>query len=107
MRVLVAGRTGRDEWEDANENERVTFKVEARRVGILPCRVEAVTKPTGGQSSLFSTTAEGGSSNRQTPAMHRDLGGAARRIAQEVCIFQVVMTGHADAHECLRHAGRI
>jgi single-strand DNA-binding protein len=36
MRVLVEGRTVRDEWEDADENERVTFKVEARRVGILP-----------------------------------------------------------------------
>lgn len=43
----------------------------------------------------------------QGNAADRDLGGAARRIAQEVCIFQVVMTGHADAHECLRHAGRI
>lgn len=87
MRVLVAGRTGRDEWEDANENERVTFKVEARRVGILPCRVEAVTlnvKPTGGQSSLFSTTAEGGSSNRQTTApvvlSHGDSFTAIHRV---------------------------
>ena len=40
------------EWEDADENERVTFKIEARRVGILPYRVEAVvlgTKPAAGQ----------------------------------------------------------
>lgn len=43
MRVLVEGRAVRDEWEDADENERVTFKIEARRVGILPYRVEAVT----------------------------------------------------------------
>jgi single-strand DNA-binding protein len=42
MRVLVEGRTVRDEWEDANENERVTFKIEARRVGILPFRLESV-----------------------------------------------------------------
>ena len=42
MRVLVEGRTVRDEWEDADENERVTFKVEARRVGILPYRIESV-----------------------------------------------------------------
>ena len=52
MRVLVEGRTVRDEWEDADENERVTFKVEARRVGILPYRIESValsTKPAGGQ----------------------------------------------------------
>ena len=42
MRVLVEGRTVRDEWEDADENERVTFKIEARRVGILPYRLNAV-----------------------------------------------------------------
>ena len=42
MRVLVEGRTVRDEWEDADENERETFKIEARRVGILPYRIESV-----------------------------------------------------------------
>ncbi|SDS16829.1 single-strand DNA-binding protein [Halopseudomonas litoralis] len=42
MRVLVEGRTVRDEWEDADDNERVTFKIEARRVGILPYRLESV-----------------------------------------------------------------
>ncbi len=40
MRVLVEGRTVKDEWEDADENERVTFKIEARRIGILPYRIE-------------------------------------------------------------------
>ena len=52
MRALGEGRTVRDEWEDADENERVTFKVEARRVGILPYRIESVAlsaKPAGGQ----------------------------------------------------------
>ncbi len=42
----------KDEWEDADDNERTTFKIEARRVGILPYRIEAVTlsaKPAGGQ----------------------------------------------------------
>jgi single-strand DNA-binding protein len=43
MRVLVEGRTVRDEWEDAEANERVTFRIEARRVGMLPHRIEAVT----------------------------------------------------------------
>lgn len=43
MRVLVEGRTVRDEWEDSESNERVTFKVEARRVGILPYRLQAVS----------------------------------------------------------------
>lgn len=52
MGVLVEGRTVRDEWEDADKNERVTFKIEARRVGILPYRIESVTlspKPLSGQ----------------------------------------------------------
>ncbi|ROL68740.1 single-stranded DNA-binding protein [Pseudomonas chlororaphis] len=42
MRVLVEGRTVRDEWEDSEDNARVTFKIEARRVGILPHRVQNV-----------------------------------------------------------------
>ncbi|MFS2071269.1 single-stranded DNA-binding protein [Pseudomonas sp. CT11-2] len=42
MRVLVEGRTVRDEWEDSDDNARVTFKIEARRVGILPHRVQSV-----------------------------------------------------------------
>jgi len=43
MRVLVEGRMVRDEWEDADGKPRETFKVQARRVGILPYRVEAIT----------------------------------------------------------------
>jgi single-stranded DNA-binding protein len=42
MRVLVDGRVVREEWEDAEGNERVSFKIEARRVGILPHRIESV-----------------------------------------------------------------
>ncbi|SEB60439.1 single-stranded DNA-binding protein [Pseudomonas marginalis] len=42
MRVLVEGRTVRDEWEDSEDNARVTFKIESRRVGILPHRVQNV-----------------------------------------------------------------
>lgn len=43
MRVLVEGRTVRDEWTDRQDNERVTFKIRARRVGILPYRIKAIT----------------------------------------------------------------
>ena len=43
MRVLVEGRTVKNEWEDADDNERTTFKIEARRIGILPYRIQAVT----------------------------------------------------------------
>ena len=43
MRVLVEGSAMREEWEDAEANERVTFKIEARRVAMLPYRIEAVT----------------------------------------------------------------
>lgn len=42
MRVLVEGRTVRDQWQDSEENERVTFKIEARRIGVLPYRVERI-----------------------------------------------------------------
>lgn len=42
MRVLVDGRTVREEWEDREENPRVTFKVEARRVAILPYRIAKI-----------------------------------------------------------------
>jgi single-strand DNA-binding protein len=42
MRVLVAGRTVRDTWQDSEDNERATFKIEARRIGILPYRIESV-----------------------------------------------------------------
>jgi len=43
MRILVDGRTVREEWEDSDENTRVTFKIQARRIGILPYRVERIT----------------------------------------------------------------
>lgn len=43
MRVLVEGRTVRDECEDNEDNPRVTFKIEARRVGILPYSIDVVT----------------------------------------------------------------
>jgi single-strand DNA-binding protein len=42
MRVSVDGRMVREEWEDAEGNERVSFKIEARRVGILPYRIESI-----------------------------------------------------------------
>jgi single-strand DNA-binding protein len=40
---MVDGRAVRDEWQDADENERVTFKIQARRIGILPYRVDSVS----------------------------------------------------------------
>lgn len=43
MRVLVMGREERDDWEDDDDNQRTTYKINARSVGILPYRVEAVT----------------------------------------------------------------
>lgn len=42
MRVWVDGRMVRDEWRDAEGNDRVTYKIEARRVAILPYRIERV-----------------------------------------------------------------
>jgi len=52
MRVLVQGRMVRDEWEDADGKPRETFKVQARRIGLLPYRIEAITlspKPADAQ----------------------------------------------------------
>ena len=43
MRVLVEGRQVREEWTDNDNNERTTFKVEARRIAIMPYRIESVT----------------------------------------------------------------
>lgn len=42
MRVLVEGRAVREEWEDSEDNPRVTFKIQARRIGILPYRIERI-----------------------------------------------------------------
>ncbi|WP_285374210.1 single-stranded DNA-binding protein [Pseudomonas sp. lyk4-TYG-107] len=54
MRVIVEGRTIKEEWQDADENTRVTFKIEARRVGILPYRLESVT--LGGRSAAADSS---------------------------------------------------
>ena len=64
MRVLVDGRTVREEWEDREENPRVTFKIEARRVAILPYRLARVVV--------------------QQPAEPTDLGPADHESAGEV-----------------------
>ncbi|MNI82688.1 single-stranded DNA-binding protein [compost metagenome] len=58
MRVLVEGRTVKDEWEDSEDNARVTFKIEARRVGILPHRVQNVVMRE--RSSEQSVTGKNG-----------------------------------------------
>jgi len=52
MRVLVEGRMVRDKWEDTDGKPRETFKIQARRVGILPVRIEAIAlmpKPADAQ----------------------------------------------------------
>lgn len=43
MRVLVDGRQIREEWTDDKNTERVTIKVDARVVAMLPYRISAVT----------------------------------------------------------------
>ena len=42
MRVLVDGRMVRDDWEDGEGSPHTTFKVEARRVAVLPYRIERI-----------------------------------------------------------------
>ena len=48
MRVLVQGRMTCQEWDDAEGQKQVTFKVEARRIGILPQRVKAIEMEASG-----------------------------------------------------------
>lgn len=42
MRILVEGKILLDRWEDNEHNPQSTFKVEARRIGIMPHRVKAI-----------------------------------------------------------------
>ena len=42
MRVVVQGREERDDWVDDDDNERVTYRINARSVSILPYRIESV-----------------------------------------------------------------
>lgn len=64
MRVLVEGRTVRDEWEDSEDNARVTFKIEARRVGILPHRVHSVVMRERSSEPAVSATHVGKSTEQ-------------------------------------------
>jgi single-strand DNA-binding protein len=73
MRVLVEGRTVRDEWEDSEDNARVTFKIEARRVGILPHRVHGVvmrersSEPAASQNTVQTSSPAPKSKKRRGP----------------------------------------
>ncbi|MFK0033738.1 single-stranded DNA-binding protein [Pseudomonas monteilii] len=62
MRILVEGRTVKEEWEDSEDNARVTFKVEARRIGILPHRLASVTMREKNQDG---GKGDGASTNRK------------------------------------------
>lgn len=52
MRVAVQGRMVCQEWEDQDGVKRVTFKIEARSIGILPHRVLSVAIETRGTENL-------------------------------------------------------
>lgn len=65
MRVLVEGRTVKEEWEDSEDNARVTFKVEARRIGILPHRLASVTMREKASDNA-STSRKGGGQETAT-----------------------------------------
>ena len=71
MRVLVEGRTVRDEWEDSEDNARVTFKIEARRVGVLPHRVDSVVMRERSSETAASQNTEQGSSPTSKSKKHR------------------------------------
>jgi single-strand DNA-binding protein len=49
QRVAVQGRMIKDTWKDEAGEERFAFKVRARRIGILPFRVEEIRmRPASG-----------------------------------------------------------
>jgi single-strand DNA-binding protein len=51
MRVLVEGRILRDDWESDGQ-PRVTYRIAARSVGILPHRIEAIVmNPKSGEEA--------------------------------------------------------
>lgn len=53
MRVVVQGREERDEWIDDDDNQRITYRINSRSVGILPYRLESVIvspKPANAKS---------------------------------------------------------
>ncbi len=64
MRILVEGRTVKDEWEDAEDNARVTFKVEARRIGILPHRLASVVMREKREPQAAAATGSAGSTGK-------------------------------------------
>ncbi len=57
MRVMVSGRLEREDWEDSEDNPRVTFRINARSVGILPFRIESValTAKSGNSDPVENT----------------------------------------------------
>lgn len=57
MRVLVSGRIVRDEWRDDADVPRVTLKIEAKRVGILPYRIDAIAMAQRATSSAEDPSA--------------------------------------------------
>ena len=84
MRVLVEGRTVRDEWEDNEDNMRVTFKIEARRIGVLPHRLQSVamkekagepTQPRAASEGKPGASANKKSSRRQPQQPSLDVDG--------------------------------
>lgn len=51
MRILVEGRTVLDRWEDDEQTAQSTFKIEARKVGIMPHRLQSITLKPKSESS--------------------------------------------------------
>jgi single-strand DNA-binding protein len=57
MRVLVSGRMERDDWQGDDDTPQTTYKINARSVGILPYRVEAITLGARPESETAAETA--------------------------------------------------
>jgi single-strand DNA-binding protein len=59
MRVLIQGRIVREDWKDKDDKPHQTYKIVARRIAVLPYRIERiimVPKPAQSSDSPEETT---------------------------------------------------
>jgi single-strand DNA-binding protein len=70
----------RDEWEDADENERVTFKIEAR--AWASCRTASIgdAQRQAGRRAVRNPSPSPRRHQRRTPAMHQPPGDSSRVV---------------------------
>lgn len=71
MRVVVQGREERDDWVDDDDNERVTYRINARSVSILPYRIESISLSPKQGNTDSGTLEEQSPIGQETPSTSR------------------------------------